>query len=204
MSTWTDHPSTSGAGTDTIERRALLVALDHLESGIGLYSEEGEVLFRNRSLSRLLVRSAEAERAIERLVADLVRRTRDPAGRRSMEIQRLEQREIRADGLRYRLRGSRIGFDLCGTGATLLVTMEPAAEVALPGPAVGRRLGLTAAQTRVALLLAEGRSNAEIAAELHVSINTVRNHVQRVLHRLGARSRGRVGPLLREAGASEE
>jgi DNA-binding NarL/FixJ family response regulator len=38
-------------------------------------------------------------------------------------------------------------------------------------------------------LLAEGRSNAEIAAELRVSIETVKNHVSSLLERLGAKNR---------------
>ena len=38
-------------------------------------------------------------------------------------------------------------------------------------------------------LLAEGLSTAELAARLHLSVNTVRNHVQSVLQKLGAHSR---------------
>jgi two-component system, NarL family, nitrate/nitrite response regulator NarL len=38
-------------------------------------------------------------------------------------------------------------------------------------------------------LLAAGRSNKAIAAELYLSVHTVRNHVQRISHRLGAHSR---------------
>ena len=38
-------------------------------------------------------------------------------------------------------------------------------------------------------LLAAGRSVQEIASELIISYNTTRNHIQRVLTKLGARSR---------------
>ena len=38
-------------------------------------------------------------------------------------------------------------------------------------------------------LLAEGLSTAELAARLHLSVNTVRNHVQSILTRLGAHSK---------------
>ena len=37
--------------------------------------------------------------------------------------------------------------------------------------------------------LARGRSTADIAADLHISATTVRNHVQRILAKLGAHSR---------------
>jgi DNA-binding NarL/FixJ family response regulator len=48
---------------------------------------------------------------------------------------------------------------------------------------------LTARERQVLRLLAEGRSNKAIAAELALSLHTVRNHVQRVLGKLGVHSR---------------
>jgi DNA-binding CsgD family transcriptional regulator len=48
---------------------------------------------------------------------------------------------------------------------------------------------LTPAERRVAQLVAKGRSNPEIAAELFVSRDTVQTHVSRVLGKLGLKSR---------------
>jgi pimeloyl-ACP methyl ester carboxylesterase len=48
---------------------------------------------------------------------------------------------------------------------------------------------LTPAQSRVARLVAVGRTNAEIAAELGVSTETVKSHVSAALRKLSARSR---------------
>lgn len=48
---------------------------------------------------------------------------------------------------------------------------------------------LTPAQQRVARLVAAGRTNAEIAAELGVSIETVKTHVSAALRKLSARTR---------------
>jgi len=48
---------------------------------------------------------------------------------------------------------------------------------------------LTPRQNQVLHLLAHGRSTAQIAEELHLSVDTVRNHVRRMLRALGAHSR---------------
>ena len=44
-------------------------------------------------------------------------------------------------------------------------------------------------EREVLILLAEGLSNGEIADELGIAVNTVRNHVHSVLEKLGARNR---------------
>jgi DNA-binding NarL/FixJ family response regulator len=50
-------------------------------------------------------------------------------------------------------------------------------------------LHLTPRQEEVLRLLERGRSTVQIAEELHVSRETVRNHVRHLLHALGASSR---------------
>jgi PAS domain S-box-containing protein len=48
---------------------------------------------------------------------------------------------------------------------------------------------LTPRQNQVLHLLAHGHSTSQIAAELHLSVDTVRNHIRRMLRTLGAHSR---------------
>lgn len=64
--------------------------------------------------------------------------------------------------------------------------LVPHREVtAPPGP----HPHLTPRQNQILHLLAHGRSTAQIAAELHLSTDTVRNHVRRLLRALDAHSR---------------
>ena len=64
---------------------------------------------------------------------------------------------------------------------------------------VMRACGLTLRQAEVALLIAEGRSNPEIAGQLGISRFTARNHAEQILARLKVESRWQVARALCEA-----
>ena len=49
--------------------------------------------------------------------------------------------------------------------------------------------GLTAREVEVLQLVAQGRSNREIAAELYIAEKTARNHIERVYSKLGVNNR---------------
>jgi DNA-binding NarL/FixJ family response regulator len=59
---------------------------------------------------------------------------------------------------------------------------------------------LTDRETEVLRLIAQGRSNAEIAAELFLGVETVKTHVRNVLAKLGARDRVRAVITAYESG----
>jgi DNA-binding response OmpR family regulator len=101
--------------------------------------------------------------------------------------------------------------ELLARVGALLRRAAPAAAAAAPAPAhapargepsdadLRGRYGLTGRQVEVARLLAEGCSNAELAARLGVTDNTARNHTEQVMKKLGTSKRARVGALLRGA-----
>ena len=59
--------------------------------------------------------------------------------------------------------------------------------------------GLTATERQIAELVAEGRSNKEIAATLFVSVKTVEANLTRVYQKLGLHSRGELARHIRDA-----
>jgi DNA-binding NarL/FixJ family response regulator len=56
---------------------------------------------------------------------------------------------------------------------------------------------LTPRESEVAILLAQGASNVDIASALGISPHTARHHTQAVLGKVGARSRAQVGAKVR-------
>jgi two-component system, NarL family, nitrate/nitrite response regulator NarL len=78
----------------------------------------------------------------------------------------------------------------------VLITSERPTAV-MAADEMQRRYRLTPRQTHVARLLAEGRSNKEIAAELGASEHTVRHHTEQVLRKLDLHTRAQVALKLR-------
>jgi DNA-binding CsgD family transcriptional regulator len=62
--------------------------------------------------------------------------------------------------------------------------------------ALADRYALSLRELEVSLLLAEGRTNVEIAAAVKVSTHTARHHTQHVLGKIGVRSRTRAAALI--------
>jgi DNA-binding NarL/FixJ family response regulator len=76
-----------------------------------------------------------------------------------------------------------------------LLTFKPAAAPAGAGPE-----SLTLRERQVASLVAQGRSNKEIASELHLGYSTVKNYVSSILEKLDLRDRTQIALYAMEHG----
>jgi two-component system NarL family response regulator len=70
-------------------------------------------------------------------------------------------------------------------------------EIQVPNGMIRMRLGLTRRQQQLVPLIASGMTNKEIAMRLHLSEQTVKNHVHEILHRVGADDRLEVLEMIR-------
>ena len=84
------------------------------------------------------------------------------------------------------------GADVSGQdiGAMVMLRREAAANASpVTEASLARRFGLTPQESRVAIMLAEHRSNRDIADRLGVSVHTARHHTEHVLAKLQIHSR---------------
>jgi DNA-binding CsgD family transcriptional regulator len=110
-------------------------------------------------------------------------------------------REVRADGRVYRLRGTLATGWMPANQPGVLVTAAFELVNPLTDLELRSRFGLSAREIEVARLVATGMSNQEVALKLGVSYFTARNHVERLLSKLGVGNRARVGAILRNEAA---
>jgi DNA-binding CsgD family transcriptional regulator/tetratricopeptide (TPR) repeat protein len=131
-------------------------------------------------------RIAEADSLLERSIAqhDAVG---DPYGRArallALGIQRRRERQKRAS--REAITAALAGFEHLGAATWV---EKARSELGSIGGRT-RETGLTAAERRVADLVAGGRTNREVAAELFLGERTVSSHLTHIYAKLGVRSR---------------
>jgi len=81
------------------------------------------------------------------------------------------------------------GVRIANSGGRPLAPQLVSALVNFLGKASEGRRQLSRREVEVLRYLAEGLSTAEVCARMNLSVNTVRNHVQSVIRRLGAHSK---------------
>jgi PAS domain S-box-containing protein len=91
------------------------------------------------------------------------------------------------------LSGERITVDISAVplrdGDQVIGMFGQVVDIEVDAPPPTAHPHLTPRQTEVLRLLEHGRSTIQIAAELHLSTETVRNHIRHILRALGVNSR---------------
>ncbi|MFC7760280.1 response regulator transcription factor [Catellatospora bangladeshensis] len=83
-----------------------------------------------------------------------------------------------------------------------MLPLDPAVAARLTAAVPQRRPGvpLSARETDILRLVAQGMTNREIGRRLHLSEGTVKNHLSRLLERLGLRDRTQAAVYARDHG----
>lgn len=176
-------------------REDIHALIDTIPSPLALYTDRGRLLHLNpaaRSLARAnrmppLIQD-EAGRVAANVGARRLRRRGVGSGDAPVVV------EVRSTSGQYRILGCRAGA-VPGLENLVLISIARTAPIRRPAEACAG-LGLTPRQTQVALLLAERRTNREIADELAISVHTAKRHAEQVFAKLGCSSRTQVAQRL--------
>ena len=101
-------------------------------------------------------------------------------------------KEVQTEFARYRVRASLYGGGEYGPAPLIMISLERATPIPLAESELRARYTLTRTEIRVATLIAKGHSNADIAGQIFISPHTARRHTERILHKMGIRSRAEV------------
>ncbi|MGW0909485.1 response regulator [Streptomyces sp. NPDC002853] len=105
-------------------------------------------------------------------------------------------KDLPADELAHAVRLAHAGV----TQLDASVTRRLAASLPSPGTEAKQVAALSPREIDILRLVAHGRTNREIAAQLYLSEGTVKNHVSRILGRLGLRDRTQAALRARDLG----
>lgn len=104
---------------------------------------------------------------------------------------------VSSEELAEAIRGAHAGRPVLAT-ETVDALVQPAGSEGKP------LQELTNREREVLAFLVEGLSNAEIAAQLHISVSAVKYHVSNILSKLGAANRTKAAALARRQGLFSE
>lgn len=177
----------------------LAAMLDQVSDPLLLADLAGEVLHANAALVQLLGADPERQRLrteIEEVTRFLSSLERRPTKAESSQTTLSALRKVQTARNTYEVRGSYAGTGLIGNDRAILVLVDPLTPEMPSEQDLRHRFGLTKREAEITLLLAAGRSAAQIAEQLHISLHTARRHVEKILSKLGIHSRAEVGPTI--------
>jgi DNA-binding CsgD family transcriptional regulator len=192
------HLSLAASSTLPLAQRsaAVIRSLDLLRVGLAFFDLDERPVHANAMLQRVLADQPDGDeirREIRRFtesVGALVRHRH--ASESDGMLAELAVRDFRTSEGSYLLRGGFVQVDDGGGDGMLLVALEPAGAEFLSADLLQSRYRLTSREVRVARLVTLGHSDAEIAAQLCISLHTARHHTEHLRQKLGVSSRGEV------------
>jgi DNA-binding CsgD family transcriptional regulator len=189
---------------DLLEALIAVGELDEAEEVLATWQERADALDRAWALAilarcRALLLAARGDlqsafASFERALAEHARST-DPFhhARTLLALGRTQRRAKRRGAARTTLEEALAAFERLGAP---LWAEQARAELARIGGRVPSRGDLTEAERRIAGLVAEGRTNREVAAALFLTEHSVETALTRVYRKLGVRSRAELTHLL--------
>ena len=189
----------------TAQPNALLSVLNLLDEGILLLDDCCNTLWANTVFASAIRADPECDRILtetHRLAAAVATAEESLSSDSSAPRTRFVARaDVCTRVARYALRATRLAPDaeLMERLVDVVVSMARVGGHVRDADALVKRFGLTPSEASVALLLARGMSNRDIARTLAVSTHTARHHTENVLLKLDVHTRAAVGGVVFDA-----
>jgi PAS domain S-box-containing protein len=162
-------------------------ALEDVKVPCYAYDRHGVIRWMNPA-ARELVGDLRGKQFTTAVAPEMTQQAREIFARKMLGMERSSEHEA----VVINAAGERVSVELCA--ATLLedhrvvgvfgmVTQQESTAPPPPHPK------LTPRQNQILQLLARGHSTRQIAGELHLTVETVRNHIRHLLRAMGAHSR---------------
>jgi DNA-binding CsgD family transcriptional regulator len=174
-------------------RETLHEAFDAVEDGLEVRDAAGRRLHANRALARMREEDPESPRIDDAIdLVDRVMRGVLGALTTADPLSDLESasREVATGRARYRIRGQLIRGGAFGERQAIIISVARLTPRPPSIEELRERWNLSQQESRVALLLSKGYSNARLAAELELSPTTTRHYTEAVFLKLQVHSRG--------------
>lgn len=202
------------AGVRTLDRLEVIrsavdTLLDGASEALLVYDLSGRELHRNHLVGEMLRREPEQELVLQAIARLVGRLARPSEGQESVAAGLRAGATAHADRIGtkrhdYSFHASSAAAGIFARGPAIVVCVRRATPL-LPTPErLMKRYGLTPREADVAVRLALGQSNAEIAADLCRSPHTVRHHAEHVFAKIGIHTRKALGLKLLEGPSALE
>lgn len=171
-------------------------ALDTLGLGLAFFDRTAKLVHGNQALLQILAHGPDGGRLQEEMRREVSLVLGKAKISHTGAVMEVGAREVREGDRCYRLKSSYVGVHLFESGSTVLISIEVVKASPVSEEMLQTLYHLTPQEAKVAMMLLQGRSNRLISRALYISEHTARHHTQRVLEKLGVRSRSGIAARL--------
>lgn len=177
---------------DTSRFYSLAAALNEIDEGAIFLNSEGQLIWHNRAFDKLLVENREGHllvAAVLEFAADCYQDLYNSNTDRLDEISSLV-REVTIGRIEHELYSTLLPKGMLGGDIFLLcIVKRSASRWSSYEELLRQTWGLTERESQVAVECLRGKKNLEIAEHLHISVETVNKHLDKVYQKAGVRGR---------------
>ncbi len=183
---------------DTSRFYSLAAALNEIDEGAIFLNSEGQLIWHNRAFDKLLVENREGHllvAAVLEFAADCYQELYNHTDRLD-EISSLV-REVTIGRIEHELYSTLLPKGMLGGDNFLLcIVKRSASRWSSYEELLRQTWGLTERESQVAVECLRGKKNLEIAEHLHISVETVNKHLDKVYQKAGVRGRAELASRL--------